>query len=174
MGPTASGKSALAIELALRFSGEIINCDSVQVYREIEIATAKMPLDEQRGIPHHLLDFVSPATNYTAGDWARDARAAIADIDSRACLPLIVGGTGLYLRALRRPFFESPPTDMICACVSRAYASDTARRIFIACCSALTRKAPRACIGLIGRARRARSKSASKLVARSRPASHAG
>lgn len=111
MGPTASGKSALGIELALRFEGEIINCDSVQVYREIEIATAKVSPAEQRGVPHHLLDFVPPTTTYTAGDWARDARAVIADIDARAHLPLIVGGTGLYLRALRRPFFQSPPTD---------------------------------------------------------------
>lgn len=111
MGPTASGKSALGIELALRFQGEIINCDSVQVYREIEIATAKVSHGEQRGVPHHLLDFVSPATRYTAGDWARDARGVIAGIDVRHHLPLIVGGTGLYLRALRHPFFESPPTD---------------------------------------------------------------
>lgn len=112
VGPTASGKSALGIELALRFGGEIINCDSVQVYREIEIATAKMPLDEQRGVPHHLLDFQPPNTSYTAGDWARDARAVIAEIETRAHLPLIVGGSGLYLRALRRPFFESPRTDL--------------------------------------------------------------
>lgn len=111
MGPTASGKSALGIELALRFQGEIINCDSVQVYREIEIATAKVSHAEQRGVPHHLLDFIPPTTSYTAGDWARDARAVIARIDARNHLPLIVGGTGLYLRALHSPFFESPPTD---------------------------------------------------------------
>ena len=67
VGPTASGKSELGIELALRFNGEIINCDSVQVYREIEIATAKVPLSERRGVPHHLIDFVPPEVNYTAG-----------------------------------------------------------------------------------------------------------
>lgn len=111
MGPTASGKSALGIELALRFNGEIINCDSVQVYREIEIATAKIPLGERRGVPHHLLDFVPPDVRYTAGAWARDARNVIADVEARGRLPIIVGGTGLYLRALRDPFFESPPTD---------------------------------------------------------------
>src|SRR6185369_17204335 len=70
VGPTASGKSALGIELALALNGEIINCDSVQVYQEIQIATAKVPLDERKGVPHHLIDFVSPDINYTAGEWA--------------------------------------------------------------------------------------------------------
>jgi tRNA dimethylallyltransferase len=110
-GPTASGKSALGIELALRFRGEIVNCDSVQVYREIEIATAKIPFDERRGVPHHLIDFVDPRTNYTAGDWSRDAARVIAEIESRDRAVVLVGGTGFYLRALRQPFFESPPTD---------------------------------------------------------------
>lgn len=111
VGPTASGKSALGIELALRYGGEIINCDSVQVYRGIEIATAKVPVGERRGVPHHLLDFVPPEAKYTAGDWARDAAAKIEEIEARSRLAIIVGGSGLYLRALRRPFFESPPTD---------------------------------------------------------------
>jgi tRNA dimethylallyltransferase len=111
VGPTASGKSALGIELALRLSGEIINCDSVQVYREIEIATAKIPLAERRGIPHHLIDFVSPDTNYTAGEWARDAARKIEEIEARRHTAILVGGTGFYLRALRQPFFPSPPTN---------------------------------------------------------------
>jgi tRNA dimethylallyltransferase len=111
MGPTASGKSALGIELALRFGGEIINCDSVQVYREIEIATAKVPFGERRGVPHHLIDFVPPHVRYTAGAWARDACRVIGEIEARGRLPIIVGGTGLYLRALREPFFASLPTD---------------------------------------------------------------
>ncbi len=111
VGPTASGKSDLGIALALRFGGEVINCDSVQVYREIEIATAKVPLSERRGIPHHLIDFVAPEANYTAGDWARDAAQKIDEIEARGALPFIVGGTGFYLRALRQPFFPSPPTD---------------------------------------------------------------
>ncbi len=110
-GPTASGKSALGIELALRFGGEIVNCDSVQVYREIEIATAKVTPAERRGVPHHLLDFVPPAVNYTAGAWAADAVRVIAEIESRAQTAFLVGGTGLYLRALRQPFFAGPPTD---------------------------------------------------------------
>lgn len=111
VGPTASGKSTLGIEVALRLGGEIINCDSVQVYQGIQIATAKVPLAERRGIPHHLIDFVSPNINYTAGDWAREAATTIEDVERRGRLPVLVGGTGLYLRALRNPFFPSPQTD---------------------------------------------------------------
>jgi tRNA dimethylallyltransferase len=111
VGPTASGKSELGIALALRFGGEVVNCDSVQVYRDIEIATAKVPPSERRGVPHHLIDFVPPETSYTAGDWARDAVRVIDEIEARGSLPILVGGTGLYLRALREPFFESLPTD---------------------------------------------------------------
>jgi tRNA dimethylallyltransferase len=112
VGPTASGKSELGIEMALEFAGEIINCDSVQVYREIEIATAKVPLQERRGVPHHLIDFVPPQVNYTAGEWARAAEKKIAEIEARGPgLAFLVGGTGFYLRALREPFFPSPRTD---------------------------------------------------------------
>jgi len=110
-GPTASGKSALGIAVALRFGGEIINCDSVQVYQKIEIATAKVSLAEQRGVPHHLLDFVPPEINYTAGAWAAAALDKIAEIEGRGALVVLVGGTGFYLRALREPLFPSPPTD---------------------------------------------------------------
>ena len=111
VGPTASGKSALGIALALESNGEIINCDSVQVYQGIEIATAKVPISERRGVPHHLIDFVPPQVNYTAGEWARAAAQKIEEIQARGRLALLVGGTGFYLRALRRPFFPSPPTD---------------------------------------------------------------
>ncbi|HEX6650586.1 MAG TPA: tRNA (adenosine(37)-N6)-dimethylallyltransferase MiaA [Pyrinomonadaceae bacterium] len=111
VGPTASGKSTLGIEVALELNGEIINCDSVQVYRDIQIATAKVPLDERKGVPHHLIDFVSPEVNYTAGEWAREAALKIEEIESRGRVPLLVGGTGFYLRALRQPLFVSPPTD---------------------------------------------------------------
>lgn len=109
-GPTASGKSELGIEVALQLGGEIINCDSVQVYTGIEIATAKVPFAERRGVPHHLIDFVSPHTNYTAGHWARAARDQVEEIEARGRVPIFVGGTGLYLRAFRHPFFESPAT----------------------------------------------------------------
>jgi tRNA dimethylallyltransferase len=111
VGPTASGKSTLGIEVALRINGEIINCDSVQVYKEIEIATARVPLEERKGVPHHLIDFVSPQSNYTAGEWAREAASKIDEIESRGRIPLLVGGTGFYLRTLRRPLFPSPQTD---------------------------------------------------------------
>jgi tRNA dimethylallyltransferase len=111
VGPTASGKSSLGIELALGLGGEIINCDSVQVYQEIEIATAKVPLAERRGVPHHLIDFVSPRETFTAADWARAAIDKIEEIEMRSQRVFLVGGTGFYLRALRRPFFPSPNTD---------------------------------------------------------------
>jgi tRNA dimethylallyltransferase len=111
VGPTASGKTEIGIELALRVGGEIINCDSVQIYKEIEIATAKPTEEEKRGVKHHLINYVSPEINYTAADWARDAAETIYEIESRDSIPILVGGTGFYLRTLRQPFFESPPTD---------------------------------------------------------------
>jgi len=111
VGPTASGKSELGINLALELNGEIVNCDSVQVYQDIQIATAKVPLGERRGVPHHLIDFVPTNVNYTAGDWARAAAEKIEEIESRDRVPLLVGGTGLYLRALRKPFFTTAQTD---------------------------------------------------------------
>jgi tRNA dimethylallyltransferase len=112
MGPTASGKTALGVELAQRVGGEIINCDSVQIYKGIEIATAKPTKEEKGGIPHHLVDYVDPNVNYTAGDWARDAASAIGDVESSGQIPILVGGTGFYLRSLMNPLFESPPTDV--------------------------------------------------------------
>lgn len=111
VGPTASGKSGLAVELALQIGGEIINCDSVQIYREIEIATAKPKPAEMRGVPHHLINYVAPEINYTAANWAQDATAKIYEIEARGNVPILVGGTGFYLRALQNPLFESPPTD---------------------------------------------------------------
>ncbi len=111
VGPTASGKSELGIELALAHNGEIINLDSVQVYRGIYIATAKVPLAERRGVQHHLIDIVEPTDNFTAGDYARLAESTIHEVESRNHTAILVGGTGFYLRALVRPFFEGPPTD---------------------------------------------------------------
>ena len=110
-GPTASGKTALGVELALRVGGEVINFDSVQIYKGIEIATAKPTAEEMRGVPHHLIDYVDPNVNYTAADWARDAAEKIAEVDSRGNVPILVGGTGFYLRTLRQPLFDSPSTD---------------------------------------------------------------
>jgi tRNA dimethylallyltransferase len=114
VGPTASGKTEIGVALALRLgSAEIINCDSVQIYQGIEIATAKPSEEEKRGVPHHLIDYVSPHVNYTAADWAKDAAEKIDEIEARGHVPILVGGTGFYLRALRNPFFESPKTDGI-------------------------------------------------------------
>ncbi|MBV9216309.1 MAG: tRNA (adenosine(37)-N6)-dimethylallyltransferase MiaA [Acidobacteria bacterium] len=110
-GPTASGKTALGVELGLRIGGEIINCDSVQVYKGIEIATAKPSEAEMRGVTHHLIGYVDPNVNYTAADWARDAAKKIVEIESRGNVPILVGGTGFYLRTLRQPLFDAPATD---------------------------------------------------------------
>lgn len=110
-GPTASGKTALAVEMALKVGGEVVNFDSVQIYKGIEIATAKPTTEETRGVPHHLINYVDPNVNYTAGDWARDAAAKIIDIESRGRRVILVGGTGFYLRTLRQPLFDSPKTD---------------------------------------------------------------
>ncbi|MDO8837218.1 MAG: tRNA (adenosine(37)-N6)-dimethylallyltransferase MiaA [Vicinamibacterales bacterium] len=105
LGPTASGKSALAVALAARFDGEVVACDSTAVYRGFDIGTDKVPPDEQQGIPHHLVDVVGPADDYTAADYARDAKAAIDAIVARGRLPILVGGTGFYYRALTRGLF---------------------------------------------------------------------
>jgi tRNA dimethylallyltransferase len=111
LGPTATGKSALGIAIAERFSGEIINCDSTAVYRGFDIGTDKVPLDQRRGIPHHLIDIADPTDEYTAAQFARDAAAAIADIHHRGKLPILVGGTGFYYRALTRGLFPGPGKD---------------------------------------------------------------
>ena len=110
-GPTASGKTELGVGLALKVGGEIINCVSVQIYRGIQIATAKPSDAEKHGVPHHLIDYVDPNVNYTAADWATDAGARIVEIESRGAVPILVGGSGFYLRTLRQPLFDSPKTD---------------------------------------------------------------
>src|SRR2546422_3647677 len=113
LGPTATGKSALALAVAERHHGEIINCDSTAVYRGFDIGTEKTPMAGRRGIPHHLIDIAEPAEEYTAADYARDAAAAIRDIHGRGHLPMIVGGTGFYYRALTRGLFPGPGRDAV-------------------------------------------------------------
>jgi tRNA dimethylallyltransferase len=108
LGPTASGKTGLALKLADSFGGEIVNCDSVAMYREFEIGTAKPSAAERARVPHHLLDFVEPDSYITAGEYARKARDAIQDISARKKVPIVVGGTGLYLRALLEGLFPGP------------------------------------------------------------------
>ncbi len=111
LGPTAAGKSALGLAIAERFHGEIVNCDSTAVYRGFDIGTDKLSVGERRGIPHHLIDIADPTDDYTAAQFARDASAAIRDILSRGRLPIVVGGTGFYYRALTRGLFPGPGRD---------------------------------------------------------------
>ena len=112
LGPTATGKSALALALAERYHGEIVNCDSTAVYRGFDIGTDKVPVGQQRGIPHHLIDIVDPTAEYTAAQYAKDAATVIRDVHSRGRLPLVVGGTGFYYRALTRGLFPGPGRDV--------------------------------------------------------------
>ena len=111
LGPTATGKSALGIAIAEQFNGEIINCDSTAVYRGFDIGTDKVPFRERRGIAHHLIDIADPTDEYTAAQFGRDAAAAVNDIHARGKLPVLVGGTGLYYRALTRGLFPGPGKD---------------------------------------------------------------
>ena len=99
-GPTASGKTALSIELAKKVNGEIISCDSMQIYKDMNIGTAKPTIEEMQGIKHYLLDFVSPNERYSVADFKKDAKNAIKEILSKGKVPIIVGGTGLYLDSL--------------------------------------------------------------------------
>lgn len=108
LGPTASGKTALSLTLARKFEGEIVNCDSVAMYREFDIGTAKPTADERAKAPHHLFDCVDPTQHMTAGEYARLAREVLGEIKRRGHLPIVVGGTGLYLRALLEGLFAGP------------------------------------------------------------------
>lgn len=108
LGPTASGKTALSLALAEHFNGEIVNCDSVAIYRQFEVGTAKPTLAERNRVPHHLLDLVEPTGYFTAGEYARRARQILREIQCRGSLPIVVGGTGLYLRALLEGLFLGP------------------------------------------------------------------
>ena len=108
LGPTGSGKTALSIVLAERFHGEIVNCDSVAIYRDFVIGTAKPTAEDQARAPHHLFDAVDPTAHTTAGEYARQARRVLQEITVRGALPIVVGGTGLYLRALLDGLFAGP------------------------------------------------------------------
>jgi tRNA dimethylallyltransferase len=111
LGPTATGKSALGIAIAQALGGEIINCDSTAVYRRFDIGTDKLPVSDRGGVPHHLIDIVDPTEEYTAAQYAKDAAAALRDIHARGRLPIVVGGTGFYYRALTRGLFPGPGRD---------------------------------------------------------------
>jgi tRNA dimethylallyltransferase len=111
LGPTASGKSDLAMAWAQRFDCEILCCDSMQVYKGLDIGTGKPTAQDRARTPHHLLDVVTPDQEFHAGAWARQARVLIGEVLSRGRLPLVVGGTGLYFRALTQGLFDAPPAD---------------------------------------------------------------
>jgi tRNA dimethylallyltransferase len=111
LGPTATGKSALALAAAEQFGGEIVNCDSTAVYRGFDIGTDKVAPADRRGVPHHLIDIVEPTDEYTAAQFARDAAAAVRDIHARGRVPILAGGTGFYYRALTRGLFPGPGKD---------------------------------------------------------------
>jgi tRNA dimethylallyltransferase len=108
LGPTASGKTALSLALAQKFDGEIVNCDSLAMVREFDIGTAKPTADERARAPHHLFDCIDPSEYMTAGEYARQARRVLGEISGRGHLPIVVGGTGLYLRALLEGLFPGP------------------------------------------------------------------
>ena len=108
LGPTGSGKTTLSLELAERFGGEIVSCDSVAVYRGMELGTAKPTKEERARLPHHLIDVADPNQPFTAGEYCRQARAALSQIATRDRLPIVTGGTGLYLRALTEGLFAGP------------------------------------------------------------------
>jgi tRNA dimethylallyltransferase len=112
VGPTASGKSELAISIAESFSGEIVNYDSVQIFRYLDIGTAKPGQEERRRVPHHMIDIREPTEVFTAGDYQREARKVLEDIRTRGKLPILAGGTGLYLRALTEGLFNGPARSM--------------------------------------------------------------
>jgi len=111
LGPTATGKSALGIALALRFGGEVISCDSTAVYRGFDIGTDKVPAAARQGVPHHMIDVAEPTEEYSAARYGREAAAVVRDVAARGRLPILVGGTGLYYRALTRGFFPGPARD---------------------------------------------------------------
>ena len=110
-GPTGSGKSELAIRVAAEFDGEVVSCDSVQIYRGFDIGTAKLRDPERHGIPHHLIDILDPEETFSAGEFARRARAALAGIVGRSRVPVVTGGTGFYLRALLEGLTPGPVRD---------------------------------------------------------------
>jgi tRNA dimethylallyltransferase len=111
LGPTGSGKTDLALSVAQLFDGELVGCDSLQIYRHFNLGTAKTPPSERCGIAHHLIDLIDPDRTFTAGDYARSGREALAGITARGKLPVVAGGTGFYLRALLEGLFPGPERD---------------------------------------------------------------
>jgi len=139
LGPTATGKSRLGIALAERLGGEIVNCDSTAVYRRFDIGTDKVAAADRAGIPHHLIDIVEPTDVYSAAQFARDAASCIREITARGRLPIVVGGTGLYYRALVRDCSPDRPATSDCGRDSSVSRTGEARPSCIAPSAASTR-----------------------------------
>lgn len=125
LGPTGAGKSELALRIAQDCHGEIVNCDSLQIYRHLDIGTAKLRPEQRRGIPHHLMDIAEPDEVFSAGEYARRARPLLREIAARGRLPVVCGGTGFYLRALLEGLFPGPQRD---EALRRRLAAREARR----------------------------------------------
>lgn len=121
VGPTAVGKTALSVELAKKFNGEIISGDSLQIYQKLDIGTAKIKPEEMEGVPHHLIDVIAPTQNYSAADFQQTGRQLIADITSRGRLPIVAGGTGLYIQSLLYDYQLGAKEDEVGAAVRRKY-----------------------------------------------------
>ncbi len=144
LGPTGSGKTALSLALAERFGGEIVSCDSVAVYRGMELGTAKPTSEERARVPHHLIDVAEPDEPFTAGEYSRRARAALREIAGRGRLPIVTGGTGLYLRALTEGLFAGPARQEDLRARLRRSAERHAAGGCIGCSSGWTRRRPSA------------------------------
>ena len=142
-GPTASGKTALSVALARAFDGEIINADSMQIYKNLDVGTAKPSAEERQGIPHYLLDFLSPETPYSVADFTAAADPLIRDITARGRLPLVVGGTGLYITSLLSGMAFAPEkTDPAIRARLQARADTEGARHFAPSCKGSTPTTP--------------------------------
>jgi len=140
LGPTASGKTALSLALAQKFGGEIVNCDSLAMVREFDVGTAKPSAAERGLVPHHLLNVVEPTQYVTAGEYARLAREVLKEINLRGRLPIIVGGTGLYLRALLEGLFSGRSAPKISANACVRVPRNAVQIICTKCCGVSTRR----------------------------------
>src|SRR4051812_15453613 len=156
-GPTASGKTALSVDVARRIHGEIISMDSRQVYAGMDIGTAKPSLDERAGVPHFGFDLVQPGERYSAGRFATDARRWLAEIKARSHVPMLVGGTGFFLRALTHPMFEEPPLDPARKEALKNFLSAFSREELLVWLERLDEKSARRLEGEGGRQRLARA-----------------
>ena len=150
LGPTGSGKTDLALHVAQIFDGEVVSCDSLQIYRHFDIGTARTPLSERCGVPHHLIDLIEPDQIFTAGDYARAGRSALADISARGKLPVVAGGTG-FIFGLCSKVCSRDPSEMTFCATALPDTKRIARGFCTGCCGGWTRRRRRGFIGTIRR-----------------------